>query len=221
MNDEEALEIIHQRGYWRVVMHPAHFQKDRISSVEDCLTMVERSKVSLRGWDYPFFDQAQASLGLDYVSLIEVSDFASEFWRFYQSGQFVHHFALQKVERYGKPGIELPDLIYQLTEIFEFASRLAMRGVFDPGASIQVQLNNISSYLLCSRKGGGPLGRKYVASLNTLEWKRTLFVTDLLAASGDYALEAAESFIKAFHYSLDRRLLAEEQARLLERRLAV
>lgn len=221
MNAEEMLEKIHRTGYWRIVLHPTEFHKQRISSLEESLAIVERSKVSLRGSDYPFADPEKVVFGEDWISLAEDSEFEMEFWRFYQSGQFIHHLALPRVEQYGKPAIELRDLLYQLTEVFEFAARLAIRGVFGGEAAVHIQLNNIQGYALLV-KGGHPVpSMRYRSTSASLEWKHSLPTLTLMGNASELALDVAQQFLEAFGYHTDRQLLVSDQARLLERSLGV
>ncbi|MBI4202430.1 MAG: hypothetical protein HY532_04870 [Chloroflexi bacterium] len=221
MNAEEMLDKIHQGGYWRIVLHPTEFKPHRIGTLQECLAIIERSKVSLRGWDYPFVDPDNVIFGDNWISLAEDSEFEVEFWRFYQSGQFVHHLALPHEERHGKPDIELGDLIYQLTEVFEFAARLALRDVFNGSAVVNIQLNNIQDYTLRIKGSHLASARNYRSTSTNLEWKRSVPTLTLMGNAGDLALDVAEQFLGNFGYHADRTLLAADQARLLERRLGV
>src|SRR5829696_6596341 len=90
---ERRLAEIHDTGYWRVLIHPTVFEGSRIPTLADCWRIVEESRVSLRGWDYPHVDPAQQLRGDDWVQSGAAWANHVELWRFYQSGQFVHHFA--------------------------------------------------------------------------------------------------------------------------------
>src|SRR6266508_5775344 len=92
---DQRLDRIHERGYWRVLIHPTVFDEHRIPSLSDCWRLIESAQVSLRGYlKYPTVDPQQRLDGKDWVqSGGEFTD-GLELWRFFQSGQFVHHFSV-------------------------------------------------------------------------------------------------------------------------------
>ncbi len=135
----ELIGKIKSRGYWRIVIRPQKFNKHLIPSLDQCLQYIAASKVSLRGWDYPHVDREGYANGIDWVeSATDWMDIL-EYWRFYQSGQFANIFNCREdwvdlnqeqfMRLVNKP---FPDgvlgvvaTIYRLTEIYEFAARLA------------------------------------------------------------------------------------------------
>lgn len=95
-----------------------------------------------------------------------------EYWRFFQSGQFVHLFSVreatesewrEKLKRLTQghlrhvkdvdwetvPGyVHITNFIYSITEIFEFAARLCQNGIYEGNVSIAVQLKGIKGFVL-------------------------------------------------------------------------
>ena len=89
----EIVAKIKSRGYWEVVIRPLKFEKERLESLKDCANLVLENKVRLRGWDYPHVSSKYGvQSGDNWVE--NVTDWSSyeEFWRMYQSGQFLHLF---------------------------------------------------------------------------------------------------------------------------------
>ncbi len=92
----ERLDKIHSTGYWRVHIRPTQFETTRVESLARCHEILGDSSVRLRGWDYPHLGHRELANGEDWVE--SGADFRGhvEYWRFYQSGQFVHHFAFEE-----------------------------------------------------------------------------------------------------------------------------
>ena len=79
-----------ERPHWRVVVRPNEFDAERIPSLADCWSTVERSRVALRGWDYPHIDHENQAGGEDWIASWIHWGLYIEYWRLFQSGQFVH-----------------------------------------------------------------------------------------------------------------------------------
>src|ERR1700693_4619104 len=82
-----VLEVPH----WRVNVRPATYKAERIPSLSSCFDIVRKTKVSLRGWDYPHLSNRTNEQGIGRNWVAAWSDFWGhlEYWRFYQSGQFM------------------------------------------------------------------------------------------------------------------------------------
>ena len=135
--EQSTLAKIRTRGYWRVVVRPTPFEKTHIADYGQLFPIVQRNSVRLRGWDYPHIDSGVAETGSDWVGQECDWQHEIEVWRLYQSGQFVHYFALAGEWRdqsdfwpaetgwnWGKQ-LYYVDTIYSFLEVFEFATRLA------------------------------------------------------------------------------------------------
>jgi len=135
------LDRIRSRGYWRI-------------------NFVERNEVSLRGWQYPYVpvkqDDQQGSLpsGEFFEAWIDWWNHI-EYWRSYRSRQFLHYIALREdwfaesdwdkeLAKKILPGraIGTARTIWQITEIFEFLSRLGRNDVYPSGAIVSLTLEN-------------------------------------------------------------------------------
>lgn len=227
------LDKIKSKAYWRVYLRPRKFREKPLT-LGDCLRLVEASHVSLRGWDYPhFFEKDIKSGGDDWIeSSVDWSDHI-EYWRFFQSGQFIHYFAAWEDYREvpwvsseypsGKPDryLEPVGVVYQVTEIFEFAARLAQRGIFDSGAVISISIHGTKDRQLAYWRGLERfLSRRYVCERDAVAVDRKPAAAELISSSKQLALEVCVDIFERFNWfdpPVD--VLAQDQLRLLERNL--
>lgn len=63
----EILQKIKSKGYWKIVIMPFEYKKERIR-LGDIKQIVERSHVMKRGWPYPFTYQAGDTFASDLIS---------------------------------------------------------------------------------------------------------------------------------------------------------
>lgn len=145
----DLLSKIRSRGHWRVVIRPGTFKKDRVGEISSLFPLVERSSVSIRGWDFPHIDRRkQPHIDVDWVGQELNWEHHLELWRLYQSGQFVHmggiwedwrdQSALWPPDRTRKVGsrLEVLDTVFRFIEIFEFAARLCQTDAGDERVGI-------------------------------------------------------------------------------------
>jgi hypothetical protein len=229
-----VLQRIVSRGYWRVTMHPSVFKQDRIADLYECQKLMEDCKVVLRGWDYPHSDRILS--GEDYLWSETDWEIYKIYWRFYRSAQFVHYFGCvedwwrestldaELGKRYG-PGevLEIIMVLYDLTEIYEFASRLAQKGIFDEQMNMSIELHGVRGRKLTA------LNRilfpiEYECMEAELLFEKMFSVQDLVARTSELSLEHALWVFERFNWRHIRSPeivanLREDQKKLLERRL--
>jgi len=158
MNDK-LIELIRQRGYWRINFRPV-----AVPAVErplvDCLDIVNNAMVQLRGWYYPHVPVSpDESGGIDHLGdCIQAWSSWSwhlEFWRMYSSEQFLHYITLNEDWRHENcnvlshiPGppearrLGVTGSTWLITEVFEFLFRLSQQGAYSAGAQVSIQLHN-------------------------------------------------------------------------------
>jgi hypothetical protein len=153
------LERIKSKGYWRINFQPKKLLEAK-SSLAECRDVIERSALSLRGWEYPFIPRKQneqqggSAGGEFYEAWVDWWNHL-EYWRSYRSHQFLHYLALREdwfaesdwMKELAKtiaPGqvIGTGGAIWQITEIFEFLSRLGRSGYYPSGALVSLTLEN-------------------------------------------------------------------------------
>jgi hypothetical protein len=235
---------IKSTGYWRVNIRPTKFEKTRIDSPDHCWKLVELCRVYLRGWDYPHMEEK--TIGEDWVqSGVDLDTFGHvELWRFYQSGQFIHYFScledyrekevntLIKGSRAGRllqkgaldqgrySGLSVLSTLYRVTEIFEFAARLAQREVLQPSLEISIKLVGMENRTLFFWDPGRQLLDAYFPQINEILFEKKLSIGESIAESHANALDATIYIFGKFRWlSPSRQILAEDQRKFLERRL--
>lgn len=227
------IEAIKSRGYWRVIFRPRLFNATRIPSLPTCEEMVEKASVSLRGWDYPHIPRRNGvTSGNDYVEGATDSGAFKEVWRMYQSGQFIHLKSLKEDwmkedswfrQHRKEPGevLEILVTVYDLTEVFEFLSRLARFGVYKEGVEVSIGLHNTEGrHLELFDLMRGPLFGEYRCGIPDIILEQTLTEAVAIEKSKDTALGAILHFFHRFNWKnppVDT--IKADQLRLLERKL--
>ncbi|HUK55151.1 MAG TPA: hypothetical protein VLY20_00650 [Nitrospiria bacterium] len=237
-------QILHA-PHWRVNLRPEKYEPELIPSLKECFEQIEKAKVSLRGWDYPHLSnrQIERDQGLNWVA--SWSDFwgHKEYWRLYQSGQFIHLFTVReaseqewrnKLEADTKkhlgrmkdidwskvPGfISIINFIYTVTEIFEFAARLSQKSIYHGTITITIELKGIRGFVLTMDAQRFWHGY-YATSENKLGRSWVGPSNELVANSAEISLEVVNWFFERFGW-LDIRpdLLRSDQENFLKRRI--
>ncbi|MFC1656504.1 hypothetical protein ACFL14_00860 [Patescibacteria group bacterium] len=157
---EEIINKIKSHGYWRVNLRPIVFSKKL--SLAESEKIIEKNSVEFRGWDYPHIprrhgDDTGSLRSSDYVEAWVDWSYFKEYWRMYRSTQFLHYIGFRvdwMNERDSSFGIHdkapmadtelgVIDITYQLTEIFEFISRLIQDGLYENGVEVKISLHNL------------------------------------------------------------------------------
>lgn len=214
---------VRQHPHWRVLFRPSSFEEERIPTLGKCWAVAEQNRVSLRGWDYPHVSRrdSERAQGTNWVS--SWSDFMEryEYWRLFQSGQFVHLFSVREATetawrerlkrltkghlRYVKdvdldavPGhVHITNFIYSMTEIFEFAARLCQAGVYEGTIEVEVQLVDVKGFVLTT-DWDRAWHSYYAASENVLGKVWEFRADELVAQSADKSLDAVVWFFERF-----------------------
>lgn len=156
------LEKIKSRGYWRVNFQPVTVEY--FETQKELREIIEKNSLSVRGWDYPHIprrnDENGSMLSADkYLEGWEEWEKYKEFWRIYKSGQFLYYRGLREdwIEEdtwYGATDTEIKQIkpltrlamlgsvIYEVTEMFEFLSRLVKHGLYRDGVVVNISLHN-------------------------------------------------------------------------------
>ncbi len=230
--------------HWRVTIRPEHYEANLIPTLGECFGLVERNRVRLRGWDYPHISHSSSGRGQggNWVASWDIFRGHIEHWRMYQSGQFLHLFAVREasdpqwretLESYSRfhicrpdldwtkvPGyISLINLLLTVTEIFEFAARLAESGLYAGQVSVQIGLIGIDGFLLTTDPDR--MWSEYcAASEDTLENTWTTESSSLVSASAQHSLAAASWFYERFGwFSPSVAVLKKDQEKFLQRSL--
>lgn len=160
MNRDDTIATIKQKGYWRIVFEP--LVSELKLTIPQCKEIVEKSVVSLRGWDYPFVPNSYPEMmgpGNTYYEawFQSANVHMKEFWRMYQSGQFIHYVSthydwlanlyiqnrwMRDDEQPKGPVLGILDATYEITEIFQFLKKLTESGIYNEGVNVNISINN-------------------------------------------------------------------------------
>jgi hypothetical protein len=233
----DLIKKIKSHGYWRINFKPVVYE-DKIKSLEDCKLIVEKNLVRFRGWNYPHFpskskENAAIEIGNNYYMGWIDWDYNKEFWYMYQSGQFLHYRALKEdwydesdfVDDADKKKFKPQDLliitttIFQLTEIYEFLSRLTRAGIYDEGVIVDISLNNtLNRVLYLNDSSRIPLDEEYKTTMNNIEFKKKYDKKQVLSIPNRLALETVCYFFERFGWhSPPMQTFINDQENLLNR----
>lgn len=241
MKELELPVPILQHPHWRIVIRPTEYVEERIPTRKRCIEIIDKCKVGLRGWDYPHVSREGPVRGDHWVASWCEWTAHLEYWRYYQSGQFVHLLAVREsvdsrwTEELRKttashlgyrndvdwdivPGfISTVNTIYTLTEVFEFVSRLCQAGALGGKVEIQVQLSGVKGFVLTT-DWNRAWSHYYCAAENTMSKSWTIDASQLVAESQEAAFEAIVWFFESFGWSNPSRdVIVADQQKLLTR----
>ncbi len=226
-HDVSFLQAIKARAHWHAVLEPSTFEERRIPSLDECWRLIESCRVVLTDRDYPHIHDGREN-GEDWIASWGRFRYGGqdEYWRLFQSGQFVHRASLHEdaVVTMGlgphRPYVEYLEVLHTVTEVFEFAARLGYRGAFGDSVSITIELQGVEGRMLETSAhpqflvfephgpAKGPILQKC--------WKGT--VAKLLGNSAGLALDVVVAFFAEFDHPRPLMpLLADRQQRFLKR----
>jgi hypothetical protein len=158
--------------HWRVTYRPATYEENRIATLSECFETVSKNRVSFRGWDFPHMPSGSDDVAYGDHWVAAWSDFMGhlEYWRFYQSTQYLYLGSVREVTEKGwaeklratqhfindedlaaAPGfLSITNFTYNVTEIFEFAARLAQASIYREPVEITIRLTGIQGFILAA-----------------------------------------------------------------------
>jgi len=240
-------EQIKSKSHWRVVIHPTdrYYNQERIKRSE-LSSLIEGAQVRLRGWYYPHFKKEDVKIiDQNKISFSDEFEHHTEYLEFTTSGQFAHIFLMR--EDYVLPPeekeliksrfvfnkdsaanidkfFEMVSAIYQVTEIFYFASNLAQVTQYNDveELSITIELSGVKSRMLYIWDTMRSLHSPYICNLekDIMKYSKPIGKDDLIAQFDSYALDVVIEFFQLFGWDApNEAAIKEDQKRLLERRI--
>ncbi len=214
------LERIRNLGHWRVVVRPLAPLEERLS-FQECVNIVERHRVSLRGWDYPHISRGSDETGASgrgdtyFESWCEWGSFI-EFWRMYRSGQFVSYNALHGEAETAELAedirwLNVVDTIYTVSEFVEFAHRLAKAGTYADGYVIDISLRNNKGRKLNAGRGRIPFWGNQSSEAETIQIVRKVEREAIEAGAIPVSLSALLELFDAFGWNPDPNQIRGDQ----------
>ncbi len=206
-----------------------------------CKDIVEKTQVKLRGWYYPHFPtRIDANSNIVpcencYEAWIDWGAH-KEYWRMYQSSQFIHYLALREDWLEGDSWFQelnqkvkanetlfvLSSIVFQITEIYEFLIRLATQGLYENGVNVYLTLKNTKDRKLWldDRSRVGFSFDRITGAKEIILPEKFLTKNDLMKGSRELALPSILYVLERFDWSqppIDT--ITADQERLLNRRL--
>jgi hypothetical protein len=228
---KETIDQIKSRGFWEVIIRPLKFDKDHIKSLSECIELILGNKVRLRGWDYPHISNKYGiKSGTDWIeNLTDWSDH-KEYWRMYRSGQFFHLFGCREdwwgevrifwsQQSYTTPGygLSIMSTLYTLTEIYEFAARLAKRGIFDDFLKVSITLNGTKNRRLVTLEINRSLNDNYICNIENISLSRTISPEEIIGKGNVFAIDDTLNIFERFNwFNAPRKVLEEEQDKFIK-----
>jgi hypothetical protein len=227
----EITEKILSRGHWDVSIRPNEYNEQRVpyGELDDVLAS---SVVRFRGWPLPFIDQRQAiTRGENWIGQdidAEVVDHY-EAWRFFTTGQFSQLRSVSADWRQGREAprvprgysaiIEVWEILYYATEVFELAARLALSSAGDDLMTVEMELLHLEGRgLVVGQSNRAEFMEPYPAPKGRLRFAQTRPREDLIAEARAGAVDMSSEFFARFGWRPSRDQLVEHQQELVEYR---
>jgi hypothetical protein len=154
-----------------------------------------------------------------------------EYWRLFQSAQFLHLHSVREAQNrewmaqllaramdrsqlQSPRALSVENVLYTFSEIFEFAARLAQRDLFDEALRLDIAIIGIRHFVLVADFGRAWDGG-YFARQNTSRRSWEMATADLVAGSAEYSLEATGWFFRECGFESSMDVFKPEQARFL------
>jgi len=206
---------------WRVNYRPATYVADRLANLSDCWEILHKTTVRLRGWSFPYMPSRDAERDYGDTWVAGWSNFEGhvEYWRFYQSTQFLYLGSVREVtepewtsklrrtmDSHAAPGVDLDSVpgflsltnsIFNITEFFEFAARLAQAQVYTDPVTIDISIRGIRGFMLAA-DANKMWSSDYVARQPDLRYEKTLTPAELVASAAEHAIGCAVWLFERF-----------------------
>lgn len=225
-------ERIRSRGHWAVSIRPLPYQADRVKYGE-LLDLLERAAVRMRGWPVPYVDRQTEPIRSDRWIGQDLDtpgmEFHQEAWRFFMSGQFNHLRVVaadwgEEAKRIRIPDgfdavVQVWEILFYLTEVFELASRLALGAAGDEVMSIEVRLSGLKNRGLVVRdQRRAEFFQPYRSQLDCIDRAVELPREELVAEGPTRAVDLSIEIFERFGWDASAKLLSDYQRELTERR---
>ncbi len=227
MGVSDVAAQIRSRGYWEVSVRPTSFDEGRVA-YDDLDHLLANVVVRLRGWPVPYIDQrrpllhAQDWIGQDVDSGVT---WHSEAWRFFTSGQlnllravsadWRSHQEATPIPEGFQSVIEVWEIVYYVTEVFELAARLSLSPAGDDEMTIEIDLNGLTGRaLVVGQFGRVPFSQPYSTTSDRLGQTVIVQRDELVAEAQQRALEVSRDFFVRFGWKTSLEFLAGYQRQL-------
>ncbi len=204
-------------------MRPNHFVEKRVEDISALKSILQKSSVRLRGWDFPHIN-GRGKEYRDLDSIVQEFEWYQyhEFWRLFQSGQFIYYggFGVDWADRTtelsdagpSKRILSVPDAVFRFTEVFEFAARMALTEAGHDQMHIEIKAGGLKGRSLWVEPARIPL--EQIAQIDEIPYETDVSNVELMAESRELALVAAREVFKRFDWSANLEVLRDIQSTL-------
>lgn len=227
------LQKIKSRMYWRINIQPNSIDN---LSLKEAFKKVEEASINLRGWDYPHIHKrnnnaegGNNNCGTFFQSWCDWHNHI-EFWRMYQSSQYLHYLSLREAWRevsrnnayqkdyYPEKYISVTGSLWTITEIMKFCFSLHKLGLYKNGCNIFISLINCSdSELFINDPNKLGFSTPKTNSAETLELEKMLSASQIQVYDNKIALDLTQQLFEKFGWEGNRPQMEADQKKLLDR----
>jgi len=225
VNPDELPGALLAIPHWRVNIRPREYNETTLPSLAACIEAVDGAVVRFRGWPYPYPVKRHELkvMGTNWAGCADVFEDHAEYWRMYQSSQFVHLFVVREasnpewksklaksmmfIARQGHAKVEVSghlDIInslYTLTEIFEFVARLCQRDVYSGLLDVHVDIRNVKNFALAANWEQWSLSNVYRCTQEKLGFELSGSSDEIVANRSENAILAMRWFFERFGWT--------------------
>jgi hypothetical protein len=228
----QLTDKVRSRGYWETAIRPASFVSDRVP-YEQLDEIIPSVAVRLRGWPVPYANLGRDELlrGPDWVGQDIDAEMVDHYeaWRFFMSGLFSHLRPISADWRTGAETARIPhgvssvievwEILFYLTELFELAARLALGPAGDDSMVISAKLHKLDDRgLIVGQSNRAEFFQPYVSHVAEIEQSIEVSREKLVAEGRSEAAEMARQFMIRFGWKPSLQQLLDHQRELTEHR---
>jgi hypothetical protein len=146
--ETELLRKIWSKPHWRIWIRPTDFRPARFQNLDQCRQFIVSSEIrDGSGAAFPSFTANDLQRGDEWIACETEHSSRSltwaEHWTLFRNGQFVRLRTLDEIPQLGER-VHALEILDTVTASFEFAARMADRGVLSPRAAITLELNGVA-----------------------------------------------------------------------------
>lgn len=210
-----------EHPHWRVNYRPSTYVAGKLPTLGECWELLQKTTVRFRGWAFPHIPPRDSERDYGDTWIAGWSHYRShvEYWRFYQSPQFLYLGNLREVTdpaysselrnamtlhadsasdlQSVRGFLSLTNSIYTITEFFEFAARLAQAGVYVDPITIDISIKGIAGFMLAADRNK-VWSSDYIARQPDLRYETTLAPAELVASAAEHAVRCAVWLFERF-----------------------
>ena len=149
LDNSDLVKRIWQQPFWRVLIRPIEFMEAQFRDVSHLKHFIQHGAVQTSNWHYPCVKLAsiesdeQGMYVAGELDRTEAKPGLLERWVLFRSGQFVHNRMIQELPGYENE-LHYLEVLRLMSEVLEFAKRMAREGVLTPRAVVKVSLRQAS-----------------------------------------------------------------------------